>query len=70
MNKITNPHDKYFRSSMSDLRVARSFLQAHLPKKILNKVHWESLKLEHSHHVDNHLSESMTDMLYFVKFGQ
>jgi len=70
MSKIANPHDRYFKASMSDLRVAKSFLHAHLPDKILKRIDLSSLKLAPSHHVDPRLSETMTDMLYRVSFEE
>jgi len=70
MDKLNNPHDKYFRASMSDLRVAKSFLQAHLPENILSQVNWGTLKLQPSQCVDKHLTETLTDILYRVEFGK
>ncbi len=70
MDKITNPHDKYFRASMSDPRIAKDFFQAHLPETILNSIKWETLALQSSQHIDEHLSETMTDILYRVAFGE
>ncbi len=70
MDKLNNPHDKYFRASMSDPRVAKSFLQAHLPEKILSEINFDSLHVESGHHVDQRLSETITDMLYRVQFGK
>ena len=70
MDNLTKPHDKYFRASMSDLRVAKTFLQAHLPEKILAKIDWPSLRVAPDHHVDKHLSETITDIVYQVNFGK
>ena len=69
MSKFAHPHDTYFRASMSDLRVAEDFLRAHLPENILAKIDWSSLQLEPNHHIDKSLTESITDVLYRVKFG-
>jgi len=70
MPKILNVHDKYFRSSMKNLRVARDFLEAHLPKAIVTEINWKSLQVKSSQHINSHFRELMTDILYQVEFGQ
>lgn len=69
MDKIANPHDKYFRTSMRDFRVAKEFLKTYLPDAILEKIQWETLQQSSNHHLDKTLKENVSDVLYEVKFG-
>jgi predicted transposase/invertase (TIGR01784 family) len=65
-SEIHNPHDKYFRTSMSDLRVAKEFFQQHLPENVLSLINLDSLKLKNDTYVDEYLKELITDRLYTV----
>ncbi len=70
MKKIHNPHDKYFRFAMSDVRVATEFFEAYLPKKIAQSVDLTTLQLQDSSFIDESLGASMADILYEVEFNQ
>ncbi len=54
---------------MSDLRVAKSFLQAHLPASLQKKIHWPSLQLQSEQYLDHSLNQTTTDVLFRVQFG-
>ena len=69
MENINNPHDLYFRSSMSDLRVAKDFFEHHLPATIIQEVNLSSLQLQNSSFIDTNLRESVVDVLYAVNFN-
>jgi hypothetical protein len=67
MSKIKNPHDLYFRASMSDVRVALEFFQAYLPAEILKLIDLSSLKMDKHSFIDPHLYLSrMNFRLYDV----
>lgn len=66
MTKISNPHDKLFRSAMVDLRVAREFFEAWLPANLHDQVDFNSLQLCHNTYVDQSLKLSLSDVLYKV----
>lgn len=68
MSIISTPHDLYFKSAMSDLRVAKDFFQNHLPHKILEIVDLNSLKRCNESFVDEDLSNLITDMLFSTNF--
>ncbi len=38
MKKLHNPHDKIFRQSLSNIEIAKDFLQIYIPAKILAKI--------------------------------
>jgi predicted transposase/invertase (TIGR01784 family) len=68
MAKIINPHDKFFRRSMMDKRIAKQFFDFHLPKKILALVDLNTLQLCNGSYIEERYRESFTDILYSVFF--
>lgn len=70
METIISPHDRYFRSAMADLRVAKDFFYHHLPEKIRNKIDLNSLKLRKESYIDKQLKLNITDILYSVNVQQ
>jgi predicted transposase/invertase (TIGR01784 family) len=65
-SKGTHIHDKAFRSAMSDLRVARDFLQHYLPLPVLQMVALSTLKLCKESYIDEELKPLIADVLYSV----
>ncbi len=70
MKKVNNPHDSYFRSAMSDVRVATEFFQQHLPAPIRQVVNLNTLELQKSSFIDEGLQSSMADILYAVQLNE
>ena len=66
---IQNPHDRFFRSSMANPRMALEFLQHHLPDHIAELVDFNSLKLMPGSFLDEAMKQWMTDILYSVNFS-
>ncbi|WP_423062780.1 Rpn family recombination-promoting nuclease/putative transposase [Candidiatus Paracoxiella cheracis] len=69
MKKVNNPHDCFFRSAMSDVRVATEFFEQHLPERIRQVVDLNTLELQKSSFIDDALQSSMADILYALDFG-
>jgi len=69
---IHQPHDKLFKQSMADLRVARDFFKAHLPAELLKRVNLQTLGLVHDSFIDGDSSKKESDLIYSVqlKSGQ
>jgi len=67
---LHQPHDAFFRKSMSDLRVAKDFFLQHLPHSLQAQIDWEHLKLQNASFLDEHLKRSAADMLYQVTLNQ
>lgn len=67
MQFIHQPHDKFFRLSMSDVRVAKDFFYAHLPAELLQKVDLSTLKLQKESFVDDAFKTTEADVIYTVK---
>ena len=64
---IQNPHDRFFRASMSNPKVAREFIKKHLPAHIAKKIDPDSLKLMPGNFIED-LQEWKTDLLFTVTF--
>lgn len=69
LNNIKNPHDRFFKANMQDIRVARSFFEAHLPVKLTKLIDFNTLKLESASFIDKKLQEILSDLTYSVKIG-
>lgn len=66
MHKISNPHDRFFRQSLSDIQIAKDFFEAHLPPSILAKVDLNSLTICKESYIDEELKECIDDIVYKV----
>ena len=64
---IQNPHDRFFRASMGNLRVALQFIEKHIPSHIAAKIDKDSLQLMPGNFIED-LQEWKTDLLYKVTF--
>jgi len=62
--KIHHPHDGFFRVAMSDLSVAKDLLKAHLPKKLVQQIDWDTLQITNKSYVDQHLKQLRSYMVY------
>ena len=69
MTNITNPHDKFFRTSFSRLDVVRSFIEEILPKQYRDKINLDSLRLSNSSFIDEKLSEHLADLVYHAEYA-
>jgi predicted transposase/invertase (TIGR01784 family) len=69
MTSITNPHDKFFRTSFSRLDVVRSFIEEVLPKQYRDKINLDSLRLSNSSYIDEKLSEHLADLVYYAEYA-
>jgi len=75
MTTINKIHDKFYKETMSDLRVAKDFFSLHLPDKIKNLVDLDTLQVEKTefitqpNFVTGENEEKVVDMLYSVKIS-
>jgi len=63
-NQTQQPHDKFFRTVMSDKRVARDFLKSYLPQDIAQVIDWENLELKPRSYINEVRKESIVDVLF------
>lgn len=61
---IPKAHDYFFRTIMSDKRVAKEFFEAHLPNDVLIQIDLNQLELQSSSYIDDMRKESIADMLF------
>ena len=66
MEMINNPHDKFFKSTFSDISIARDFLDNYLPIELRKVVNLDRIKLENGSFIDNELKEYQSDLLFRV----
>ena len=64
---VHNPHDKFFRSAMAQVAVAREFFETHLPAKVRGQLDFTTLKAEKDTFVDDAFKASEVDLLYSIK---
>lgn len=63
---IHQPHDKFFKKVMEDIRVAKDFFTKHLPSEVLIQCDLNTLKIEKNSFVDRVFKEKESDVLYQV----
>lgn len=68
MSQSNNPHDHFFRASMSKRPMAKSFIQEFLPPSISENLDMRTLKLEHDSFLDEHLQEHLSDVIYSCRW--
>src|SRR5438105_4202856 len=66
---VIQQHDKFFREIMLDKRVARDFLEGHLPAEVLAIADLDCLELQPRVLTDETRSESAVDVLFKTKIG-
>lgn len=64
MTNVNTPHDKFFKESMKTKAIARSFLQAHVPESIQNRIDFESLQPTDQEYIDTEMKASFSDVVY------
>ncbi|CAM4394190.1 MAG: Recombination-promoting nuclease RpnD [Legionellaceae bacterium] len=66
MKKIPNPHDAFFKSLMTNKKVAREFFSQHLPETVVKAIDLSTLVLCSETYIDVSLKNSASDLLYSV----
>jgi predicted transposase/invertase (TIGR01784 family) len=64
------PHDSLFRAAFSSRRRAVNFLRKFLPKEIVSKVNWSSLKVENIPGVAASLRQNRNDLIYRLNWKE
>jgi len=64
---VPTPHDRFFRASMSNPRVAKEFFEDHLPAHIQALVNLDTLHFTNGTFVDKELALQMSDALFSVQ---
>ncbi|XWN34668.1 MAG: Rpn family recombination-promoting nuclease/putative transposase [Roseivirga sp.] len=61
---INNPHDTFFRRSLSDLAVSKDFLKRSLRPDLVERIDWDSLQMSNQSFVKEALKELHSDLVY------
>ena len=69
MNKINNPHDKFFRETFSRLEVAQSFIEEVFPDELRKKLNISGLKRVNDSFMDEELEEYLADVVYQTDYA-
>ena len=67
---IHTPHDLFFKHSVDDVSVAKSFFQAHLPASLQQRIHWDTLRLTNKSFSDEQLQALHSDVVYSCQLDQ
>ena len=71
MKKIVNsPHDKFFKATMTDRRVAKEFFINHLPTSMQKIVDLNKLKLCDKSFIDENLRHTESDVIFSTTFNK
>ena len=65
---VRTKHDSFFAQSLSDLTVARDFLEQHLPQPLIEALDLSTLTLCKDRFVDDELDSRYTDMVFQLQF--
>ena len=68
-NPTTHAHDKFVRTVMADLRVARDFFAIHLPADLKEMTDLANIKLQPRSQIDDLRNETIVDILYKTTMG-
>lgn len=69
MKKVTNPHDKFFKETFSDVALAKDFIENYLPEEVLKVIELETLEPQKDSFIKKDLEEIFSDMLFKVKIN-
>ena len=70
MADLTNPHDKFFRSSMQNAPINRAFFKQYLPDALRNVIDFSSFELQDTTNYDNDLHQTMSDLVFNCRYSQ
>ena len=66
--EIQNPHDKFFKAVISQLKYARELICLKLPEKMKAQFDWEGLRQKPGSFIDEEYKEHFTDALFSIPY--
>ncbi|MCL0081475.1 Rpn family recombination-promoting nuclease/putative transposase, partial [Peptococcaceae bacterium] len=69
IGQVDKPHDRFFKKSLEDLDLVKSFISNYLPEELVRLIDLDSLELAKGNFVSDDLKETFTDMLFSVKLN-
>ena len=67
---MNNPHDKFFKKSISKKETAKGFLKHYLPNDLLAKIDLNTLQIEKDSFTNEELEEYFSDTVYKAKLDE
>jgi predicted transposase/invertase (TIGR01784 family) len=67
-NQIKSPHDRFFRSMMTEPKVIREFFTQNLPENIRKIINFDTIKPQKDSFINDKLRLKIADILYAVDF--
>lgn len=64
-----SPHDRYIRSILSNVPVAREFFEKHLPADVIQSIDFSTLEPQKDSFINDKLRLKVADLLFSVKFN-
>ena len=64
LTELQNPHDKFFKETLSEVSTAKDFLDNYLPKNILSVVDMNILNPPKDSFINKELDKSFSDFLF------
>ncbi len=68
--KVQNPHDKFFKETLTKVDLARDFARNYLPAAILQVVDLSTMEPQKDSFIDEELRETFSDLLFRVNIAQ
>ena len=68
-NKITNTHDKFFKSLFSNKKGVMEFVSKTIRADIVKKLDLTTLEIDNTEYLDNRLNSSFSDLVYNCKYA-
>ena len=65
--RISHPHDQFFKRMFSETSRARDLLETYLPVDISSAMDWQTLQFHSSEYIDPELTGLHSDLLYSVQ---
>jgi len=66
--ELNNPHDKYFRSVLSNKEIAKDFIKAFLPKEVVDALDFDHFEQVTDSFLDEELQSTISDVIYQTRF--
>ena len=63
-SKIENPHDKFFKETLGNVEVTKSFLHNYLPPNVMEVLDVDTLELQKDSFINKELEEGFSDLLF------
>ena len=66
MDKLNQPHDKYFKATFGEVSFAKDFLNNYLPEELIAITDMSTLEAQPTSYISKELKEQFADLLFRV----